>query len=590
MHKVLNYTEVRERLSALQELIRGSIYSVHFVSWLRTMPRTPTHCGPASWRRARALHSVAFLLMFASTSTLVTGAQQSSSSSSGAGPSSGQCGALPGSTERLFTEFIEPLAPVDFFTRYWEKLPGRVEKDGPTKFSNLLQVSTLHNALRKGLKYEKDVLVVKEGKFLGFKAGDDYPFAAYKHNAGRGATTIFKQVQELVPAVKRFCRLLEHFFLVIASASAVITPAGGAVDPLWDVHDSFVLQSVGSISYTIYKPPPSLVLPRDHNMWKGRLPKPIKQLEKVLEVELEEGDMLYIPRGYIYAKNAPSEESVSLIIGLEASGLAWDNLFAYGITTIMQEDMEYFTKKIAPDNVKVQFWERHRGAEPEEMTLSPGLIIHSAILCVSDQDKSGMFRTSVLPGIKADTGSNLPGIFKILVSKLRLGCGVQDLIPYIDQEESSEVEQYVTQELVEEIMEKYCDGIEDKVAPLLNVMMSIFGMMTGPYLGTLEKAEKNPEKLPAFKGTYKYTGYHRYRKWPNRILVAGADAQGPVVIANGHKIRVKAELFPIVPVIDACIDFKVSDLPTEVPISKKMWFVRKLVQANVLEVLGHESS
>jgi hypothetical protein len=133
---------------------------------------------------------------------------------------------------------------------------------------------------------------------------------AYDHFC-RGATIILHDVQLYWAPLTVFCRSIEDFLTHPVHASAYLTPAGArALQAHYDTHDVFVLQAEGSKRWKVH--PPLVEQP---------LPSQLSPLIEspgleILDVILNSGDSLYIPRGFVHSAESLNEASLHVTIGI----------------------------------------------------------------------------------------------------------------------------------------------------------------------------------------------------------------------------------------------------------------------------------
>ena len=130
-----------------------------------------------------------------------------------------------------------------------------------------------------------------------------------------GATIVFQSLQRWWPPVAAFCRSLEVALGHPVQANAYLTPAGAAgLDPHHDTHDVFVLQVHGSKAWIVREPVLANPLPHQHSNHEEAAAQPV-----LFEAELEPGDCLYLPRGFVHSARAQREASLHLTLGVLAT-------------------------------------------------------------------------------------------------------------------------------------------------------------------------------------------------------------------------------------------------------------------------------
>ena len=127
-----------------------------------------------------------------------------------------------------------------------------------------------------------------------------------------GATIVFQGLHRSCPPLTRFCRALELELSHAVQANAYVTPAGSrGLGVHYDTHDVFVLQLAGSKAWSIHEP--VLPDPLPSQPWKGMAGD---AGEPILSVELQAGDCLYVPRGFLHSARAQEDLSAHLTIGI----------------------------------------------------------------------------------------------------------------------------------------------------------------------------------------------------------------------------------------------------------------------------------
>ncbi|MER5969163.1 cupin domain-containing protein [Streptomyces sp. NPDC002055] len=140
------------------------------------------------------------------------------------------------------------------------------------------------------------------------------PAELHRHLA-EGATLVLDAVDELHPGIGRLAQALErHLHTGIqVNAYASWTPKEG-FGVHWDDHDVLVLQIDGAKRWRIYGPTRQAPLHRDTDV-----PEPPPN-EPIIELVLNAGDMLYLPRGWWHAVAASEGvHSLHLTCGMQTA-------------------------------------------------------------------------------------------------------------------------------------------------------------------------------------------------------------------------------------------------------------------------------
>ncbi|MCW2834838.1 MAG: putative ribosomal oxygenase [Nocardioides sp.] len=200
----------------------------------------------------------------------------------------------------------------------------------PAGFADLLSEDSVDELLgRRGLR-TPFLRVAKDGTTLGNTAftapggvgagiadqvSDDKLAALF---AG-GSTLVLQGLHRTWPPVIDFCQQLATDLGHPVQANAYVTPPDnqGFADH-YDVHDVFVLQVSGRKRWSIH--PPVLPSPLRDQPWTDRRDEVASAAEQapVIDVVLEPGDVLYLPRGYLHSATALGGVTVHLTLGVHS--------------------------------------------------------------------------------------------------------------------------------------------------------------------------------------------------------------------------------------------------------------------------------
>jgi lysine-specific demethylase/histidyl-hydroxylase NO66 len=155
-----------------------------------------------------------------------------------------------------------------------------------------------------------------------------------------GATLVLQSLHRSHPPLVRFCRELADELGHPTQCNAYVTPLGSqGFAAHHDTHDVFVLQVDGCKRWNIYPPVHALPLADQAGVGRdadGRLvaddPTPL------LSVELQPGDALYLPRGYVHAAETADDRSIHLTIGVLVH--RWHDLLR-DLVTLAGEDLAF---------------------------------------------------------------------------------------------------------------------------------------------------------------------------------------------------------------------------------------------------------
>jgi len=232
---------------------------------------------------------------------------------------------------------LHPCSLARFASEYHERAPLYIRRCDPGYYRSIFSLDELERFLY-GVEIAASYLqMVKDGAPL--------PAAAYARtisqsdpNGGKqpaqivdaervsdlfamGYTLHFDHIRSYSPPAAAFCRALEAFFRHRVRATAFLTPprnAGFAVH--YDTYDAFILQISGCKQWRAYEP--RTLLPLESQPYR---PSDAPE-HPVLEVELQPGDLLYLPRGTYHEARANGDEP-SLHLSVIPDAVRWQGVF-----------------------------------------------------------------------------------------------------------------------------------------------------------------------------------------------------------------------------------------------------------------------
>ena len=147
-----------------------------------------------------------------------------------------------------------------------------------------------------------------------------------------GGTLVLDQLHHREPRLRLLCRVLAAEFGHRFQTNLYLTPAHGqGFKPHWDNHDVFILQVVGSKDWKIEKQRRALPHKGDKMDDEGRELR--GDLQSFL---LEQGDLIYIPRGFVHAAECGAEPSLHITLGV--TGVFWEDLVHAAVRAAILRD------------------------------------------------------------------------------------------------------------------------------------------------------------------------------------------------------------------------------------------------------------
>ena len=216
-----------------------------------------------------------------------------------------------------------------FATEYWGRKPllsctGALPRD----FCDLLSPEMVDQLIAERGVRAPFIRLAKEGQVLakdtylgaagfGAEIADQIDSGKVLTQLGSGATVVLQGLHRLWPPLIEFVRQVVDDIGHPVQANAYITPPGNrGFDFHYDVHDVFVLQVSGTKRWIVHEP---VHLPsQPWTDYRDQIAERVTG-DAVIDVELSEGDALYLPRGWVHAAQALDTTSIHLTIGVAAT-------------------------------------------------------------------------------------------------------------------------------------------------------------------------------------------------------------------------------------------------------------------------------
>lgn len=217
-----------------------------------------------------------------------------------------------------FKSLISPIAPEDFFQNYWEKSILHLSENSGAAFGNILTAQMLDDFLRKGdisplsMRFVKDGADVesqnwtKRRTLINGKISETVANEKIFEYLADGTSVVINAAENSIPSLHRLCQHLEQEFKCRVQTNIYITPPNARGFPVhYDTHDVLILQIIGKKTWQIYDSPIKLQTVRT------ALPD---SLTATKNLEINRGDLLYLPRGVIHSAATNDEISVHLTV------------------------------------------------------------------------------------------------------------------------------------------------------------------------------------------------------------------------------------------------------------------------------------
>jgi ribosomal protein L16 Arg81 hydroxylase len=233
-----------------------------------------------------------------------------------------------------FEQLLRPVGIEAFFANYWEKQHLWLQRAKPGYYHSLLSAQDLEHLISHSDARYPAIRLAKGGGYFApeaytrnVKHGDESfngvpDVQRINDEYGQGATVA-------LPAIHRTWAPLG---MLCAALQAYITPGNAqGFTPHYDVHDVFVLQIAGRKRWQLYEP----VIPLPHRTQLFR-PELYTGQTPIAEVELNAGDLLYLPRGVLHSTATTESFSAHVTVGI--SVYTWADLLKELLSSAMDDE------------------------------------------------------------------------------------------------------------------------------------------------------------------------------------------------------------------------------------------------------------
>jgi ribosomal protein L16 Arg81 hydroxylase len=229
------------------------------------------------------------------------------------------------------SDILGHVSETDFFEQYWERKP-LVVKGGRNGYCNkILTLNDLSYVLSNQRLRKDECKVSKEGKILPPSLYQcDYSMRVMEREVNdivdtnkllslytQGATLVFSEFNSRWYPVQQLKQEIEQAFKATVLTNVFLTNAraqGFSVH--YDSHDVILLQLSGTKHWTIYSSPIELPLKSQAFGRYLSQEEATKTVSKLFEIDLEAGDVMYLPRGYMHEAKTLDQPSLHLTLGI----------------------------------------------------------------------------------------------------------------------------------------------------------------------------------------------------------------------------------------------------------------------------------
>ena len=208
-----------------------------------------------------------------------------------------------------------PASEDEFRARYWETKPLIVHRNDPDYYDDIFTLQDFDDAIARGPAYVKVANDEAKQQFAQHVGGTTPALDAIFADMRNGYTLVLDQLHRRDPKLGLLCRTLAPEFGHRLATNLYLTPPGGkGFGAHWDNHDVFILQTVGSKVWHIEMERRIFPARNDKMGADGR-----ELRGNINTFTLKQGDLIYIPRGFVHAAECGEEASLHITLGLHAA-------------------------------------------------------------------------------------------------------------------------------------------------------------------------------------------------------------------------------------------------------------------------------
>ncbi|KAI1299233.1 Bifunctional lysine-specific demethylase and histidyl-hydroxylase NO66 [Halotydeus destructor] len=249
---------------------------------------------------------------------------------------------------RAFQWLIHPYSVDKFMNEIFEKKPMLVKRKDRTYYKGVFSTREFDKIIRtENIQFGKNLDITSytnderkthnaDGRAYNAVVWDQYQ---------SGCSVRFLNPQTYSKSVWKLNSILQEFFGSFVGANVYLTPPGTqGFAPHYDDIEAFIVQLEGSKNWKVYAPlTQDTTLPRYSSKNFSR--QDLEGHKPLLTVELEPGDLLYFPRGWIHEASA-SDSKHSLHITLSTYqkntfGDLMESIIPQALKTAIDCDLEF---------------------------------------------------------------------------------------------------------------------------------------------------------------------------------------------------------------------------------------------------------
>jgi hypothetical protein len=232
-------------------------------------------------------------------------------------------------------ELIHPVEPREFFDRYWEKEHLHLSRGEPDFYRPIFSLEDVDRWIAASTREGGEQLVLRapDGKVLRNTAPGKVPLEQLYDGIGSGQSLILRAIHESWPPLLPLIARLEEAFSARVKINLYLSPPGaeGFARHI-DYHDFFIFQLYGSKQWFLYDYEYLPVERLEYGPYPAFREGTTRSTPLRRELRLEQGDLLYVPRGMPH--HASAVDDVSLHLTVSFHPLYWIDLLKAAVEEV----------------------------------------------------------------------------------------------------------------------------------------------------------------------------------------------------------------------------------------------------------------
>jgi ribosomal protein L16 Arg81 hydroxylase len=228
---------------------------------------------------------------------------------------------------------VSPVSVEEFRAHYWEQKPLIVHRQQPDYYGDLFTLQDFDGSVRGAATGYIKTAEASTKKSAIHRGATPSALENVLTDMRDGHTLILDAVHRYDAKLSQMCRMLGRESGFLHQTNIYLTPPNGkGFTPHWDNHDVFIMQVLGCKHWKVEKSRRTLPQKGTNIEEEGR-----ELRGEIYDFTLEQGDTVYIPRGFVHAAECGAESSMHITLGIFPT--SWDDLLYAAVkATILQGD------------------------------------------------------------------------------------------------------------------------------------------------------------------------------------------------------------------------------------------------------------